>query len=47
MVAGILQARIAGVRTVVIPGAGHVPNMEKPEEFNRAGCEFLESLSKP
>ncbi|MBI1750917.1 MAG: alpha/beta hydrolase [Acidobacteria bacterium] len=45
-IAGILQARVPGARTVVIPGAGHMVNMEKPEEFNRVVLEFLRGLPK-
>ena len=29
----------------VIEGAGHMPNMEKPAEFNRVLAEFLETLN--
>ena len=36
----------SGGRTVVISGAGHMVNMEKPEEFNRAVFEFLNQLGK-
>ena len=37
----------SGARTVVISGAGHMVNMEKPEEFNRAVLEFLRQLPHP
>ena len=36
-----LSKRIAGARFVEIPGAGHIPNLEKPEAFNRVLLEFL------
>lgn len=36
-----LSERIRGARLVRIPGAGHVSNMERPQEFNRAVLEFL------
>jgi pimeloyl-ACP methyl ester carboxylesterase len=36
-----LEAGIPGSKKVVIPGAGHLVNMEKPEEFNRVVLEFL------
>ncbi len=36
-----LAARIRGARLVRIPGAGHISNMERPQEFNRAVLEFL------
>jgi len=32
---------IPGARYVAIPGAGHLPNVEKPAEFNAAVGEFL------
>lgn len=32
---------IAGAKVVVIEQCGHVPQIEKPEEFNRALLEFL------
>jgi pimeloyl-ACP methyl ester carboxylesterase len=39
--AGVLAGGIAGARLEVIRGAAHVPNMERPEEFNRLVLEFL------
>lgn len=36
-----LAARIRGARLVRIPGAGHISNLERPQEFNRAVLEFL------
>jgi pimeloyl-ACP methyl ester carboxylesterase len=30
----------------LIPNAGHLPNMENPEEFNNALIEFLKSYEK-
>lgn len=39
-----LHERIEGSRLVVVEGAGHVSNIERPEEFDRALAEFLESL---
>ncbi len=36
-----LAASIAGARTVVIRGAGHMVNMERPAEFNHALLDFL------
>lgn len=32
---------IRGARIVVVEQSGHVPQIEKPEEFNRALLEFL------
>ena len=39
-----MNAKIEGSRLVVIEGAGHVSNVERPEEFNRALVEFLRAL---
>lgn len=39
--ARLVEAGIAGIKKVVIPGAGHLVNVEKPQEFNRAVLEFL------
>jgi pimeloyl-ACP methyl ester carboxylesterase len=36
-----IATRIRGARLVRIPGAGHISNMERPQEFNRAVLEFL------
>ena len=33
-------------RKVVMPGAGHVINMECPAEFNRIVLDFLEQLDR-
>ena len=43
-IADTLEKSIAGAKKVVIPGAAHHPNMEKPAEFNRVVIEFLEQL---
>jgi len=43
-IADTLEKSIAGAKRVVIPGAAHHPNMEKPEEFNHVVIEFLEHL---
>jgi len=40
-VAEDLHARIPESRLVVIPGAGHLSNAEKPDEFSREVREFL------
>jgi pimeloyl-ACP methyl ester carboxylesterase len=37
----LLAEGIPNAQKVVIPGAGHVVNMEKPEDFNRAVLDFL------
>lgn len=39
-----LAAGIPGARKAVIPNAAHVPNMERPDEFNRIVLDFLASL---
>jgi 3-oxoadipate enol-lactonase len=39
-----MRERIEGSRLVRIEGAGHVSNIERPEEFDRALAEFLEGL---
>jgi 3-oxoadipate enol-lactonase len=39
-----LADRISGARIEVISGVAHLPNMEKPEEFNRIVLEFLDSV---
>ena len=36
-----LGAAIAGSRFVELPGAGHISNMDRPAEFNRALRDFL------
>ncbi|HET6204970.1 MAG TPA: alpha/beta hydrolase [Planctomycetota bacterium] len=36
-----LASAVAGAEKIVIPGAGHIVNMEKPEEFDRAVLDFL------
>ena len=40
-IADILEKNIAGSKKIVISGAGHLVNMEKPEEFNRIVLDFL------
>lgn len=35
---------IPGSRLRVIESAGHLPNLERPEEFNKALIEFLETI---
>lgn len=39
-----MSAKIDGSRLVVLEGAGHISNVEQPEEFNRALAEFLRAL---
>jgi pimeloyl-ACP methyl ester carboxylesterase len=40
-IADTLEADITGAKKMVIPGTGHLVNMEKPEEFNRIVLDFL------
>ena len=39
-----MGAKIEGSRLVVFEGAGHLSNVERPSEFNRALAEFLRGL---
>lgn len=39
--ARVLAEGIAGARLAYVRGAAHLPNMERPEEFNRLVLEFL------
>ena len=39
-----LHAAIPGSRLVLVPGAGHLPNMERPREFNKALRGFVAEL---
>ncbi len=39
--AGLYQKAIPGSDLVVIEDCGHVPQVEKPDEFLRAALEFL------
>ncbi len=36
-----MQAGVKGARLTVIPGAGHLPNIEAPDAFNRAVSSFF------
>jgi pimeloyl-ACP methyl ester carboxylesterase len=40
-----VQRSVPGSRLVVIPGAGHVPPLERPEDFNGALRAFVERLA--
>jgi pimeloyl-ACP methyl ester carboxylesterase len=42
--ADLLAGKIPSARRVVIHGTAHLPNMERPEEFNRQVLGFLKSL---
>ena len=45
-VANVLVEGIAGAKKVVMPGTAHLPNMEKPEEFNRIVLDFLRNVKR-
>ncbi len=40
--ADLLEGALPNVQKVVMPGVAHLPNMERPEEFNRIVLDFLE-----
>ena len=39
-----MAAKIPGATKLVIEGAGHAPNLERPQAFNQAVASFLERL---
>jgi pimeloyl-ACP methyl ester carboxylesterase len=39
-----MAAKIPAAKKVVIPAAGHAVNIHKPDDFNRAVLEFLDTL---
>ncbi len=42
----VMAERIAGARKVVIPGAGHVANLDQPAAFDAAVLDFLGGLPR-
>jgi pimeloyl-ACP methyl ester carboxylesterase len=42
-IADILASNIHGAQKVILPNTAHLPNMEKPEQFNQIVLEFLQS----
>jgi pimeloyl-ACP methyl ester carboxylesterase len=44
--ADLLAEKIVGAKKVVIPGTAHLPNMERPRQFNREVLSFLNSLDR-
>ncbi|GAA4674721.1 alpha/beta fold hydrolase [Phytohabitans rumicis] len=42
--ARLMSDRIPGAKLVIVDGAGHMPNLERPAEFNAALEEFLKPL---
>lgn len=45
-IADILTAGITSAEKVVIPGAAHLPNMEKPQEFDQIVVDFLNERAR-
>jgi pimeloyl-ACP methyl ester carboxylesterase len=43
--ARLIAEGIKGTRLEIIPGAGHISNLEQPEAFNRAIASFLKGLN--
>jgi len=44
--AGAAEARILGSQRSVVPAAGHLPHLEKPEAFNAAVGDFLQLVGR-
>src|SRR5262249_5745771 len=44
-IADALSSGIPGARKVVMQNTAHVPNMERPDEFNRIVLDFLDTLA--
>ena len=42
--ARLTHSKIPGAELVVIPNAGHLSNLDQPEEFNRCVLEFLQKV---
>jgi pimeloyl-ACP methyl ester carboxylesterase len=42
--ADFMASGIKGAQKVIVPESAHVPNMEKPAEFNRAVLSFVDKL---
>jgi len=45
-IAGFMEQSIEGATKVVIQGAGHNMNMDKPEEFNRIVLDFIGKVGR-
>ena len=43
----LLSGSIANARKAVLPGTAHLPNLERPDEFNRLVLEFLGEVTSP
>jgi pimeloyl-ACP methyl ester carboxylesterase len=46
-IADLLAARIPHARKLVLPGAGHMANMDAPDAFNAAVLDFLAASHPP
>ena len=44
-IADALTEKISGAQKIIMPGTAHVPNMEKPAEFNQHVRTFLNGLN--
>ena len=44
VVTGIICKEVPNARKAMIPGAGHMTNMESPDKFNKAVLDFLAQL---
>ena len=44
--ADYMAGKIAGAKKVVIPGAGHAANLDRPDAFNAAVLDFLAGLPR-
>jgi pimeloyl-ACP methyl ester carboxylesterase len=42
-----LKENLQNCKLVIIEDAGHMPNLEHPDEFNKAVLDFLESVNYP
>ena len=42
----LIAARISGAKLAVMPGAGHIPFMEQPENVARIVLDFIEDLGR-
>lgn len=40
-IASVLESGITMVKKVIVNGTGHLPNLDKPEEFNKIVLDFL------
>ncbi|WP_369359443.1 alpha/beta fold hydrolase [Streptomyces sp. cg2] len=45
--ARVIHEAVPGARLRIVQDAGHMPNLERPEEFNAALTEFLAALPAP